>query len=58
MASTIDHDTVPIRFRNQLDMCVRRQFSKPLTGIEKQAIEEQENRSMHEEIDSFIVGAG
>jgi hypothetical protein len=30
---------------------------QPLTGIEKQAIEEQEIRSMHEEIDSFSLEA-
>jgi len=54
MASTIE------RYRMQLDRCGRAQLVKhphPITGIEKQAIEEQEIRSMHEEIDSFSVEA-
>jgi hypothetical protein len=54
MASTIE------RYRLQLDRCGRAQLVKnpqPLTGIEKQSIEEREIRSMHEEIDSFSVEA-
>ena len=49
------------RWLNQFERCTRRpQFmipEKPISGIEKQAIEDRENRLMHEEIDSFSVEA-
>jgi hypothetical protein len=44
------------RWWNQFERCTRwPQYVKPKSGLEKAAIEEQEVRLMHEEIDSFSV---